>query len=112
MARHSESGSITGKQLMDLLAQMDPDELANPIHFARPLGDYWRTEVAEEIGQITVESVAWCSNAEKFQTLDEEKVEEAERALRGAMDDEDQEVDLDSPAEYCNQPILKVLIIR
>lgn len=112
MAQVNESGAMTGQQLLDLLKQMDPEALAQPIHFAYPAGDYWKSEIAAEVHQVYEGNIYFSDYHTKFNTLDENKLDEAERKLREAIaEGEEPNLDDDGTVYYNGQPVLKALII-
>lgn len=109
--KHSESGALTGQQLLDMLLDMSEEDLALPVHFTYPAGDYWKTEIAAEVCKVEPGSISYSGYHQKFQTLDADKVHEAERVLERALADPDQEVEDDPTPEHDGQPILQVLLI-
>lgn len=105
--KHTESGALTGRQLLELLQTIPEAQLDLPVHFAHPSNDYWRTELAGEVSDIEPGYIAWSDYHEKFQVLDQEQVDKAELDARNAQEYRD-----DEPLVRNGQPILDALIIQ
>lgn len=110
MVKHSESSAITGQDLLNLLALMTPEMLAQPVHFAYPAGDYWRTVASGAVANVAEGSIAYNRRLEMFEVLDEDQIQKIQDRRQEALA-EGEDVDMDEPLEYDNQPVLDALII-
>lgn len=105
--KHTESGALTGRQLLELLQTIPEEQLDLPIHFAHPANDYWKTELGVEVSDIVPGCIVWSSYHDKFQVLNEDDIHKAEQVARG-----EQEPGEELQLERNGQPIMDALIIR
>lgn len=54
---------MTVAELIEWLKKCDPDQ---EVHFAYPSGDYWRTKVSEEVGNVNEKLVSWSEYHRKY----------------------------------------------
>ena len=78
MPRHKKpQNAITVQELRDMLQDF-PDDM--PVVFAYPSGDYWRTEVANQVKEVEEGSIEYSNYHQKFQ-VSEEGGEESIKAV-------------------------------
>ena len=76
----SKLGDITGRELLDMLKDLDDEELDLPVHIGYDYGDRNHTQVAPGMNDLEVSYLNWSSYHGMHKTI-EEGADEDDKAI-------------------------------